>query len=144
MRAANDFLRAGGNMDMMITLVTAGFCGLLYFVLSFRVVQSRQAHKVLLGDGGNDALLSRIRAHANFAEYVPFILVLMGAIEFRVGAGNELLASTGILLFLLRICHAFGMTKATANPFRVAGAAGTWIILIGLSVWAIILAYSHT
>ncbi len=128
---------------MMITLVTAGFCGLLYFVLSFRVVQMRQMHKVMIGDGGNDALLSRIRAHANFAEYVPFILVLMGAIEISVGRGNELLASTGILLFLLRICHAVGMARPAPNPFRVAGAAGTWIILLGLSVWAIVLAYSH-
>lgn len=128
---------------MMITLVTAGFCGLLYFVLSFRVVQLRQAHKISLGDGGNDALLSRMRSHANFAEYVPFVLVLMGAIEISVGRGNELLASTGILLFLLRIAHALGMARPAPNPFRVAGAAGTWIILIGLSIWAIILAYSH-
>lgn len=128
---------------MMITLVTAGFCGLLFFVLSFRVVQLRQAHKVLLGDGGNDSLLSRIRAHANFAEYVPIILVLMGAIEVSIGRGNETLAATGILLFLLRISHAIGMAKRTSNPFRVAGAAGTWIVLIGLSIWAIILAYTH-
>jgi len=135
---------ATGDFAMMITLVTAGFCGLLYFVLSIRVVQMRQTHKVLLGDGGHDPLLSRIRAHANFAEYVPIILVLMGAIEVGIGRGSELLASTGILLFLLRITHAIGMTKTTANPFRVAGAAGTWIILIGLSVWAIVLAYSHT
>lgn len=134
---------AGGKFAMMITLVTAGFCGLLFFILSFRVVQGRQAHKVMLGDGGHDPLLARIRAHANFAEYVPFILVLIGAIEFRVGSGNETLAATGILLFLLRIAHAIGMGRAAPNPFRIAGAAGTWIILIGLSIWAIVLAYSH-
>ncbi len=128
---------------MMITLVTAGFCGLLYFILTLRVGQLRQAHKVAIGDGGNDALLGRIRAHANFAEYVPIILVLMGAIEAGIGRGNELLASTGILLFLLRIAHAIGMTRPAPNPFRLAGAAGTWIILVGLSVWAIVLAYSH-
>ena len=128
---------------MMITLVTAGFCGLLYFILSIRVVQSRQAHNVMTGDGGHDALLSRIRAHANFAEYVPFILILMGAIEARIGAGSELLASTGILLFLIRISHAIGMARPAPNPFRIAGAAGTWIVLLGLSIWAIALAYSH-
>ena len=128
---------------MMITLVTAGFCGLLFFILSFRVVQMRQAHKITLGDGGNDPLLARIRAHANFAEYVPFLLVLMGAIEVRIGSGNETLAATGIVLFVVRIAHAFGMARPAPNPFRVVGAAGTWIILIGLSVWAIILAYSR-
>lgn len=126
---------------MMITLVTAGCCGLLYFILTVRVVLGRQAHKVMIGDGGNDALLSRIRAHANFAEYVPIILILMGLIETRTGI-TELLTSTGVLLFLLRIAHAIGMARPAPNPFRVAGAAGTWIILIGLSVWAIILAYT--
>lgn len=127
---------------MMVTLVTAGCCGLLYFVLSLRVVLGRQAHKVMLGDGGHDALLARIRAHANFAEYVPIILILMGLIEMRTGV-TEMLTSTGVLLFLIRIAHALGMARPAPNPFRIAGAAGTWIILIGLSIWAIILAYSH-
>lgn len=127
---------------MMVTLVTAGCCGLLYFVLSLRVVLGRQAHKVMLGDGGHDALLARIRAHANFAEYVPIILILMGLIEMRTGV-TEMLTSTGVLLFLIRIAHALGMARPAPNPFRIAGAAGTWIILIGLSIWAIVLAYSH-
>jgi len=127
---------------MMVTLVTAGCCGLLYFILSLRVVQLRQAHKVTIGDGGHDPLLSRIRAHANFAEYVPIILILMGLIEMRTGT-TELLTATGIVLFLIRIAHALGMARPAPNAFRIAGAAGTWIILVGLSVWAIILAYSH-
>jgi len=126
----------------MVTLVTAGCCGLLYFILSLRVVQLRQAHKVTIGDGGHDPLLSRIRAHANFAEYVPIILILMGLIEMRTGT-TELLTATGIVLFLIRIAHALGMARPAPNAFRIAGAAGTWIILVGLSVWAIILAYSH-
>ena len=127
---------------MMITLVTAGCCGLLFFVLSLRVALGRQAHKAMIGDGGHDALLTRIRAHANFAEYVPIILILTGLIELRTGV-TELLTATGVLLFLLRIVHALGMARPAPNPFRVAGAAGTWIILIGLSIWAITLAYTH-
>jgi uncharacterized membrane protein YecN with MAPEG domain len=97
---------------------------------------------VSLGDGGSDALLSRIRAHANFAEYVPIILILMGLIEMRTGV-TELLTSTGILLFLIRIAHAVGMARPAPNPFRIAGATGTTVILVGLSIWAISLAYSH-
>ncbi len=127
---------------MMITLVTAGCCGLLYFILTLRVVQLRQAHKVTIGDGGHDPLLSRIRAHANFAEYVPLILILMGLVEMRTGV-TELLTSTGVLLFLIRVAHAIGMARPAPNAFRIAGAAGTWIIMVGLSIWAIMLAYSH-
>jgi len=126
---------------MMITLVTAGCCGLLFFILSLRVVQGRQAHKVVMGDGGHDPLLARIRAHANFAEYVPIVLILMGLIESRTGL-NELLTSTGIVLFVVRIAHAIGMARPAPNALRIVGTAGTWIVLIGLSVWAIVLAYS--
>lgn len=127
---------------MMITLVTAGCCGLLYFVLTMRVGQLRHAHGVSLGDGGNDALLSRIRAHANFAEFVPIILILMGLIEMRTGV-TETLTATGVLLLLIRIAHAAGMARPAPNALRMAGAAGTSIILVGLSIWAIVLAYSH-
>ncbi len=127
---------------MMATLITAGFCGLLFLILSLRVVQGRQANKVTLGDGGNDPLLARIRAHANFAEYVPIILILMGLIESRTGT-TEMLTATGVLLFLIRIAHAVGMARPGVSPFRVAGAGGTWVILTGLSIWAIVLAYSH-
>ncbi len=127
---------------MMATMITAGFCGLLFFALSVRVVLARQAHKVMLGDGGKDGLLARIRAHANFAEYVPIILILMGLIEGRTGT-TELLTATGVLLFLIRIAHAIGMARPAPNPFRIAGAAGTWVILAGLSIWAIVLAYAH-
>ncbi len=127
---------------MMATMITAGFCGLLYFILSLRVVQARQAHKVTLGDGGNDPLLARIRAHANFAEYVPIILVLMGLIESRTGT-TDLLTATGVLLFLIRVAHAIGMARPGVSPFRVAGAGGTWVILTGLSIWVLVLAYAH-
>ena len=35
-------------------------------VLMYRVGQVRIRKNILLGDGGNDLLLSRMRAHANF------------------------------------------------------------------------------
>lgn len=129
-------------MSMMVTLITAGFCGLLYFVLSVRVVQMRFAHRVNLGDGGNEILLSRIRAHANFGEYVPIILILIGVIESQTGA-TEMLTSTGVLLFLVRVAHAIGIARPAPNPFRIVGAGGTWAILVGLSIWAVALGYSH-
>ena len=59
---------------MLVTLVTGGLSGLLYFWLSWRVVQVRQSTKVSIGHGDGDLLLQRIRAHANFAEYVPISL----------------------------------------------------------------------
>lgn len=125
---------------MIVTLFTAGFCGLLYFVLGIRVVRLRVAHGISLGHDGNDILNARIRAHANFAECVPFILILMGLIENQAGPGRRILAAIGILVVVVRLSHVVGMARPSPNPFRVAGAAGTYLILVGLSLWAIVLA----
>ena len=125
-------------MHLAATLTTAGLLGLIYFVLSIRVIRVRGATKVSLGDGNDDTLLARIRAHANFAEYVPLVLVLMALIELWVAPGPWLWA-VGATLVVARICHALGMARAAPNPFRIAGTMGTFIPLVGTSIWALVL-----
>lgn len=128
---------------MIVTLMTAGLCGLLYFVLSLRVGMVRLASKVSIGDGGNDLLLSRIRAHANFAEYVPICLILIAAIEASWTVSPKGLWLAGLALVIVRVSHAVGMTRPAPNPYRVIGAAGTWLTMLGLSLWAIWTAVSY-
>ena len=123
---------------MIVTITTAGLCGLVLVGLSFRVIQVRGAAKVSLGDGGDPLLLSRIRAHANFGEYVPIILILMGLIE-GLGGNRMTLGVIGIGLVLCRIAHAIGMSQPAPNPARVIGTLGTMIILIVASVWALVI-----
>ena len=123
---------------MNVTLMTAGLCGLLYFWLSFRVVEIRQSAKVLLGDGGDALLLSRIRAHANFAEYVPICLVLIAIIELSDNESPPALYAAGIGLVAVRVAHAIGMAQGGANRWRLAGTAGTWLVMLALSVWALV------
>ncbi len=123
---------------MIVTITTAGLCGLILLVLSFRVVQVRQSGKVSLGDGGDALLLRRIRAHGNFAEYVPIILILMGLIESQNGTGPAI-GVIGIGLVLIRIAHAIGMGSPSPNPARIAGTLGTFIILGVTSVWALVI-----
>jgi uncharacterized membrane protein YecN with MAPEG domain len=125
---------------MPVTLVTAGLCGLLYFFLSYRVVQVRRSAGVALGDGGDGELLQRIRAHANFAEYVPFCLVLTFVIENSLEVSPPLLWIAGLALVVVRAMHAVGMAKGGGNVWRVIGTAGTWTILVSLSVAALGLA----
>ena len=132
---------------MIITLTTAGLCGLILLVLSVRVSMGRGVAKVSLGDGGDPHLLARIRAQANFVEYVPFILILMGMIEANIAAAsagtehgpNVTLGVLGIALVLCRIAHAWGMGRPAPNPGRMVGTSGTLIILIVTSVWALII-----
>lgn len=126
-------------IELDATLFTAAICGLLYLVLSYRVSQGRMGAKVSLGDGGNAALQARIRAHANFSEYVPLILVLMAVIELARGAG-ALLWLLGLALIVSRILHAVGLGRPAPNPYRMAGTAGTWLLLLITSLWALFIA----
>lgn len=123
-------------MHLAATLTTAGLLGLIYFVLSYRVIQVRVASKISLGDGSDDRLLARIRAHANFAEYVPLILVLMAVIELWVARGPWLWG-VGAALVVARLAHAVGMAMPAPNPFRIIGTMTTFVLLIGTSVWAV-------
>ncbi|MGL4543362.1 MAG: MAPEG family protein [Polymorphobacter sp.] len=124
---------------MQTTLLTAGLLGLIFLVLSGRVIKVRGSAKVSLGDGGDQTLLSRIRAHANFAEYVPLLLILLGLIEY-INDTNMLVQGLGALIVVARLSHAIGMARHGANLFRVIGAVGTLTALALLSGWAVFLA----
>jgi len=49
----------------------------LFVKLAFAVIKKRQLHKVVLGSGQHADLEAAIRAHGNFAEYVPLALLLI-------------------------------------------------------------------
>ena len=66
---------------MSITPIYAALLGILYCVLSLNVVRARRAARTGLGDGGDATLSRRIRAHGNFAEYVPLSLILILLVE---------------------------------------------------------------
>lgn len=129
-------------MILPITLTMAGAAALLNFWLSWRVGQMRHRHKVLIGDGGQQALVARMRAQANFIEYAPFYLILLALIELGAGSATWLWI-VSILFVLGRILHAFGMDKTTPNKLRIGGMILTMIPLLGLAVYAIVLAYAQ-
>lgn len=60
-----------------VVALYAGLLGLGYLLLSLLVIRQRVKHRVGLLDGGVSDLARHIRAHGNFAEFVPFILLLM-------------------------------------------------------------------
>lgn len=127
-------------MIMPISLTIAGAAAILHVWLSLRVSRLRRPLKVGVGDGGNEILLRRMRAHGNFAENMPLFLILLVLLEFATG-GNLWLWGAAILFVLARIAHAFGMDRAGANALRVGGIAISWIVLLGLGLYAIVLAY---
>ena len=123
-----------------ITLTIAGAAAILHVWLSLRVSGLRRRLSIGVGDAGNEVMLRRMRAHGNFAENVPIMLVLHGFIELATG-GDLWLWGAAILFVLARILHAFGMDRQGANWMRVGGVAISWTVLVGVGAYAIILGY---
>lgn len=124
---------------MIILSGYAGILGLIYIVLSYRVSVVRRREKVSLGDAGNEDLTRVIRAHANFAEYVPISLILMALIAQATTLAWPLHLS-GAVLVVARIMHATGLTLVKGKSTgRLLGTLLTWLNLLGLSVMNIIL-----
>lgn len=122
-----------------VTTEAAAALGLIFTVLSARVVMNRTSHKVNLGDGQGqvDPLYVAVRSHANFAEFVPIILVLIGLLEVRQGPTLLVKGLAGALV-LARVLHPIGMGLPSPNPFRAGGFVLTILALIVASVSALI------
>jgi uncharacterized protein len=93
----------------------------IWFVLWVRVTSMRSALNLSIGDGGNPALLQKVRQHGNFIEWVPFVLILMFLAETQ-GVGASWLYAAGGLLLLGRLAHPFGLAiESAAHPLRYVG-----------------------
>lgn len=120
------------------TLATAAACAFINIWLAVRVGQVRRAHQVSVGDGGNIAVIARMRAHANFVEYAPFVLILMALIE--LAKGPSLWGwGVGALFVAGRIAHGLGMDSW--KPGRGIGVAITMIVLAALGLYGALTAY---
>ena len=116
-------------MPLTITPIYAALLVALFITLSFSVIKVRRGEKISLGDGDSKALQARTRAHGNFAEFVPFALVLMLMAEVQ-GASPWLLHALGLALVVGRIAHAWGLTREPMDfRGRIAGMVLTFSVL---------------
>jgi len=121
---------------MHITPIYAGALALLYLVLSYRVVQLR-GQGISLGDGGDPLLLRRIRGHGNFAEYVPFILLMIALLELG-GRPAWLLHALGASLLVARALHGWALSFSEHFRFgRFWGTVLTFVLLLACGVLCI-------
>ncbi|MDE8348028.1 MAG: MAPEG family protein [Acidocella sp.] len=136
--------------NISITLLTAGVLGLLYLVLSVRVVMARAKTNISLGDDADGRILLgeetkapklqiAVRCHANFAEYVPLALILLGGIE-AAGAARWMVTLLAVMLVVARMAHPIGMSRPAPNPFRFGGVVLTWVMMGWASVVAVLIA----
>lgn len=120
-------------MSIQITAVYASLLAILYIVLSYRVAQRRMRFQVGLGTGQNTELERAVRIHGNFAEYVPFTLLLLAFFETGGGPAWAVhVAGAGLLV--ARGLHALGLTQSSGrSPGRFSGVVMTWLIILALA-----------
>ena len=121
-------------MILPVTMIFAGVAAILNIWLAIRVGQVRGSEKVSIGDGGNEAVIRRMRAHSNYVEFTPFVLILIGVIELaHSGAPAPLwLWIVAAVYFLGRIGHGLGMDGGRLSKGRSIGTITTMLTLLGL------------
>ncbi|HUD92261.1 MAPEG family protein [Sphingobium sp.] len=130
-------------MLLPITLTFAAACALLNMWLAIRCARFRIKDKVLHGDAGHGLLAKRMRAHANFVEYTPIVLILFALVEMAVGA--SLWLWIGALVYVVaRVAHGFGMDADKPTALRAGGALLTWGVMLAIAITALSIAYTAT
>jgi uncharacterized membrane protein YecN with MAPEG domain len=122
-----------------ISLTIAAGAALLNIWLAIRVGRVRRTSEVFVGDGGNEALIRRMRAHSNYVENTAFVLILLVLVE--VGMGSSIwLWGAGALYLVGRILHAIGMDGMMWG--RMVGTAITMLTQAGLAITALVAVYT--
>jgi len=96
------------------TAILAAFFTVLMVALSLLTSLRRAQLRVAYGDGNDEALRRRMRAHGNFVEYAPMAVVVVGLVEIS-GAPHLTVFGIALALGLARLLHAAGMLF-TARP----------------------------
>jgi uncharacterized membrane protein YecN with MAPEG domain len=111
-----------------VTALYAGLLGLYFVWLATRVIKMRRIYRVALGTGHR--LVERaVRAHGNFAEYVPFALLMLALCELN-GLPDWALHVLGTVLLAGRVLHAHGIAQEPENfRWRVLGMSLTFTVM---------------
>ena len=129
-------------MTLPITLTIAAAAALVNIWLMIRCGQARTKGSVSIGDGGDDFLIRRMRAHANFTESAPIVLILIAALEATGGTSNWLWY-VGIAFIVGRLAHGLGMDGGALGKGRMVGTLITMLTLAGLAIMALIPVYAN-
>ncbi len=125
---------------MQILPVYASLLALIFVALSVRTLRLRRSLKIAIGDAGDSRMLRAMRVHSNFAEYVPFALLMLYLVETS-GAMPNLVHGLGLCLLVGRLSHAFGVSRDNEQyQYRVAGMALTFTVFLVSSVYLLFVA----
>jgi hypothetical protein len=117
-----------------IVALYAGMNGLILLWLAVNVGRVRFRERVLMGDGGNPAMIRAMRGQANFVEYVPLCLIIL-TLMAALGTPGWVLHLFGIALTVGRLAHGWHFVQPDAPRWqRGLGAGLTMLVLLAGSV----------
>lgn len=124
---------------MTLIPITTYFVGLFAIAqvpLTLMVGMRRVKTNIRFLDGGDETLLRRMRAHANFTETVPIVLVAMAASELA-GLPAHFVWLGGTSLVLGRLLHAVNIVRHGWGNARAAGMILTFLAMLGFGGWCL-------
>tara|TARA_R110000868_G_scaffold53698_18_gene168368 strand:- start:52 stop:438 length:387 start_codon:yes stop_codon:yes gene_type:complete len=128
-------------MHTPITAFYAALLGIFFFYLTVLVIHGRFTKKIPLGDNGDKHFRQLVRAHGNFAEYAPLILVLMLIAEINKSEPMWLHIAGASLLFG-RVVHSFGLRRHAGTSWqRATGMMLTFVALIEMAILNLLVLY---
>ena len=101
---------------------------ILLLALLIGVIRIRFSNRISTGDGGRQDLLNASRAHGNFIENAPFVLIGMISM-MQLGTGPLMLHVVGATFIVARVLHAYGITREdNSNRARQLGTVLTLLV----------------
>ena len=117
------------------TAIFAALLALEFIALSAWIVMGRVNKNALFGDANDDDFAKRIRCQANFAEYVPFAVLLIALFEAR-GGSHGLVVTLLVILLIARLIHPVGMFAPANSPQQFGCRGGGIVATLGVMLVA--------
>ena len=121
----------------MVAQIYLPLLALWFCYLSISVIKLRRKFRIGIGEENNDTLQRAIRIHGNFAENIPFAVILLLVIEI-CGRSAIFLHIAYCALFIGRISHYYGLKFAESRKIffpRVFGMSLTFTTIISSALY---------
>jgi uncharacterized protein len=118
-----------------ISTLFVGVFAVIQVPLTVMVGYRRVTTGIQFLDGGDQTLLRRMRAHANYTETVPMVLLAMAAAEVS-GAVPWALWLGGLSLLVGRLMHAAILVAKGWGLPRAIGMIMTFVPMLGFGGWS--------
>lgn len=121
------------------TAFLTGIFTLMLVILSLNVSLRRRDLRAAYGDADDSLLRRRMRAHGNFIEYAPLMVLLCAVLEITSYATSPVIWGLAAAFIVARLLHALGVLglPGGSQPIgmvlqHIAMIVGAVMLLVGL------------